>query len=115
MCKKYNTFIFVQAWTDLKKYFSCIVLETADALVISFGYQTVHVMPVLDGKLQTRFTRRVNIGGFQVDNFMQRLLQLKYPSHLNNITLSRAEASKYYPHVCDLDNRLLRMSTETFW
>ena len=82
---------------QIKKNFSCIVLETADALVISFGYQTVHVMPVLGGKLQTRFTRRVNIGGFQVDNFMQRLLQLKYPSHLNNITLSRAEVSEYYP------------------
>ena len=72
-----------------------VTLGTADALLVSFGYQTVHVMPVLDGHPQTRFTRRINIGGLQVDSFMQRLLQLKYPSHLNNITLSRAEVIIY--------------------
>ena len=93
-------YVYYCSSLDSLKNISCIVLETADALVISFGYQTVHVMPVLGGKLQTRFTRRVNIGGFHVDNFMQRLLQLKYPSHLNNITLSRAEVSEYYPRMC---------------
>ena len=76
-----------------------IILETTDALIVSFGYQTVHVLPVLDGRLQTRFTRRINSGGFQVDSFMQRLLQLKYPAHLNNITLSRAEVIQFYLNV----------------
>ena len=82
-----------------------VTLGTADALLVSFGYQTVHVMPVLDGHPQTRFTRRINIGGLQVDSFMQRLLQLKYPSHLNNITLSRAEVIIYcWPFLTYLTN-----------
>ena len=55
------------------------------------GYQTTHILPVLDGKLVPSSCRRINIGGAHADFFMQRLLQLKYPGHVAAITLSRAE------------------------
>ncbi|XP_053380397.1 actin-related protein 5-like [Mercenaria mercenaria] len=63
----------------------------ANAMVIGCGYQTTHVLPVLHGRIDLEHCRRINIGGAHVDGFMQRLLQLKYPGHVNAITLSRAE------------------------
>ncbi len=77
---------------NLPKFF---FVDTADALIVSCGYQTVHVLPVLGGRMDTQYTRRINIGGFHGDTFMQRLLQLKYPGHLNALTLSRAEVIIY--------------------
>lgn len=61
------------------------------ALIISIGYSTTHVIPFIDGQHITDKVRRINVGGFHILNYMHRLLQLKYPMHVNNITLSRIE------------------------
>lgn len=42
-------------------------------------------------KLDAHNCKRINLGGSQVAGYLQRLLQLKYPGHLANITLSRME------------------------
>lgn len=62
-----------------------------DGLIVSLGYQTIHVIPILDGKVDVAKSRRINFGGFHVTSYMHRLLQLKYPVHVNAITPSRAE------------------------
>ena len=73
--------------------------------MVDCGYQTTHILSVLDGQLVTGCSRRINIGGAQIDAFMQRLLQLKYPGHVNAVTLARAEVScvfiihQYLSHV----------------
>lgn len=61
------------------------------ALIISIGYSTTHVIPYIDGQHVTDKIRRINVGGVHILNYLHRLLQLKYPMHQNNITLSRAE------------------------
>ncbi|XP_059148881.1 actin-related protein 5-like isoform X2 [Physella acuta] len=65
--------------------------ETADALIVDCGYQATHILPVLDGRIYPTQCRRINIGGGYVDWFLQRLLQLKYPGHVNAITINRVE------------------------
>ncbi|XP_037732419.1 actin-related protein 5 [Drosophila subpulchrella] len=65
--------------------------KIADALIISFGYSTTHVIPVLDGKLQLKHVRRLNVGGYHIITYLFRLMQMKYPVHLNAITISRME------------------------
>jgi len=62
-----------------------------DSLVISMGHQTIHIIPILDGKPCLHQARRINLGGLQLVNYMQRILQLRYPSHTNNITITRVE------------------------
>lgn len=62
-----------------------------NGLIISFGYYTTHVIPVLRRCIQTDNIRRLNIGGFNMITFLHRLLQLKYPVHANAILLSRVE------------------------
>ncbi|XP_001844597.2 actin-related protein 5 [Culex quinquefasciatus] len=61
-------------------------------LVVSCGYHATHVIPILNGRMVPDKVRRINLGGFNMINFMFRLLQLKYPVHVNAITLSRSEA-----------------------
>ena len=65
--------------------------DFVDSLVVSCGYQTIHVLPVLGRSLDVQHCRRLNYGGAQVDSFMHRILQLKYPGHFSALTLTRAE------------------------
>lgn len=60
-------------------------------LILSFGYHTTHVIPVLNGRAVHGRARRLNLGGHQMTGYLHRLLQLKYPVHTAAITLSRAE------------------------
>ncbi|XP_052040121.1 actin-related protein 5 [Apodemus sylvaticus] len=63
----------------------------SSGLVISSGYQCTHILPVLEGRLDAKNCKRINLGGSQAAGYLQRLLQLKYPGHLTAITLSRME------------------------
>ncbi|XP_067942713.1 actin-related protein 5-like [Watersipora subatra] len=80
-----------------------------NALVVSIGYQTTHVIPISDGKTDHENIRRVNLGGYHLDYFMQKLLQLKYPIHAGSVSLSRAEdivqnhvwIAEHYKEACD--------------
>ncbi|KAH8265199.1 hypothetical protein KR038_000293 [Drosophila bunnanda] len=65
--------------------------RVSDALIISFGYSTTHVIPVLEGKIQLEHVRRLNVGGYHIITYLFRLMQMKYPVHLTAITISRME------------------------
>ncbi|XP_075238261.1 actin-related protein 5 isoform X2 [Lycorma delicatula] len=60
-------------------------------LIISCSYHCTHVLPVIDGVVDSAHSRRINIGGYHMISYLHRLLQLKYPSHFAAITPSRAE------------------------
>lgn len=62
-----------------------------NGLIVSIGYYTIHVIPVLNGICQSQRMRRINLGGFNMITFLHRLLQLKYPVHAGAILLSRIE------------------------
>ncbi|KAH0953006.1 hypothetical protein HN011_012536 [Eciton burchellii] len=62
-----------------------------DGIIVSIGYHTTHIIPILDGKADAINARRINVGGYHITSYMHRLLQLKYPVHVNAITPSRAE------------------------
>ncbi|XP_023329463.1 actin-related protein 5 [Eurytemora carolleeae] len=62
-----------------------------DALVISLGHQTIHVIPVLGGVPHLHNARSNKLGGLQLQSYMQRILQLRYQNHSATLTLSRIE------------------------
>lgn len=62
-----------------------------DALIVSFGYHTTHVIPVINNKVIHAKVRRLNVGGFNMINYLNRFMQLKYPVHLTAITLGKIE------------------------
>ncbi|KAL3289491.1 hypothetical protein HHI36_022912 [Cryptolaemus montrouzieri] len=65
--------------------------QQENALIVSLGYHTCHVIPVLKHKAVFDNVRRLNTGGHHIITFLHRILQLKYPAHSTSITLSRAE------------------------
>lgn len=67
----------------------------SSVLIVSVGYHCTHVIPVIEGKVDTPKCKRIDIGGYHVTYYLHKLLQLKYPVHLNAITLSRAEVRQY--------------------
>ncbi|XP_015599321.1 actin-related protein 5 [Cephus cinctus] len=75
----------------------------SDGLIVSIGYHTTHIIPVLDGKVDPVNARRINVGGYHIISYMHRLLQLKYPVHVNAITPSRAEELIHEHSVIALD------------
>lgn len=64
------------------------------SLIISFGYYSIHVIPVLNGICDPSHSRRVDIGGYHITTYLHRLLQLKYPAHFTAVTLSRCEVRR---------------------
>ncbi|XP_072046069.1 actin-related protein 5-like isoform X2 [Amphiura filiformis] len=63
----------------------------SDGLVLSSGYQTTHILPIVQGRIDAQYCKRINVGGCQATGFLHRLLQLKYPAHFAAVNLSRAE------------------------
>lgn len=61
------------------------------ALIINCGYHTTHILPVINNQVDPTRSRRINVGGINIINYLHRLLQLKYPAHFTAITPSRAE------------------------
>ncbi|XP_063537225.1 actin-related protein 5 [Cydia strobilella] len=61
------------------------------ALIVNCGYHTIHIIPVIRGQVIEEHARRINLGGSEMVSYLHKLLQLKYPVHVNAITMSRAE------------------------
>jgi hypothetical protein len=61
------------------------------ALIINCGYHTTHILPLINNQIDPTRSRRINVGGIHIINYLHRLLQLKYPAHFAAITPSRAE------------------------
>ncbi|KAL0871217.1 hypothetical protein ABMA27_004986 [Loxostege sticticalis] len=61
------------------------------ALIVNCGYHTIHIIPVLRGHIIEEHARRINLGGSEIISYLHKLLQLKYPVHVNAITMSRIE------------------------
>lgn len=81
----------IDALFSLQKNFGAPNAPLPTSMVVRLGYQTAHILPVLDGKLDPQGIRRINLGGLQLISYLHRLLQLKYPSHVTSATFSRAE------------------------
>ncbi|KAJ0174633.1 hypothetical protein K1T71_009741 [Dendrolimus kikuchii] len=61
------------------------------ALIINCGYHSIHIIPVIQGRVIVEHARRINLGGSEMIFYLHKLLQLKYPVHVNAITMSRVE------------------------
>ncbi|XP_068203337.1 actin-related protein 5 [Palaemon carinicauda] len=66
-------------------------LKNPNGLLINIGNYTTHITPILEGYADFMNSRRIRMGGLHLTKFLWRWLQLRFPQHLNAITLSRAE------------------------
>lgn len=65
--------------------------KSENAMVLSFGHHTTHVIPVLHGRIDAENCKRISLGGSHITAYLQRLMQLKHPHLSAAVTLSRAE------------------------
>ncbi|KAJ1949058.1 Nuclear actin-protein involved in chromatin remodeling, partial [Linderina macrospora] len=57
-----------------------------DALIVDTGNVTSHVIPLYDARIHTGHTKRLNLGGQAMDEYLLKLLHLKYPTFPMKIT-----------------------------
>ncbi|KAF6211304.1 hypothetical protein GE061_014421 [Apolygus lucorum] len=75
---------------SLSSYWRCPSVNKT-SLLISAGYYTTHIIPIVGGVVDFKRSRRLDLGGQQITYYLHKLLQLKYPVHFNALNLSRAE------------------------
>jgi actin-related protein 5 len=65
--------------------------SNSTGLVISSGNYATHVIPVIEGRGILSQAKRLQWGGMQAAEFMQKLLQLKYPTFPSKLTTQQAQ------------------------
>jgi actin-related protein 5 len=65
--------------------------SNSTGLVISSGNHATHIIPVIQGRGILAQAKRLQWGGTQAMEFMQKLLQLKYPAFPSKLTVLQAQ------------------------
>lgn len=73
---------------------SSLRYASEDALVLSCGYNTTHILPVVNGRLEPNRVKRLNVGGMHMTDQLTRRLQLLNTDHSNTLSANRVEALK---------------------
>lgn len=76
----------------LDSLFSYRYNRGTSGLVISSGHAATHVIPVLSGKPQLHSCARLNWGGAQAQEYLQKLLKLKYPNFPSKLYMEHMES-----------------------
>ncbi|KAJ1849548.1 Nuclear actin-protein involved in chromatin remodeling [Coemansia sp. RSA 2708] len=75
---------------------------STDGLVIGSGAVASHVIPIYDSRAHTDYCKRINLGGQSMEEYMLKLLQLKYPSFPMKITEWQSQnLIQNYAHVAE--------------
>ena len=72
-------------------YFNATENLPETALIISCGFQSTHVLPVVNWWPDIKNALRINLGGYNCTAYMQRLLHLKNSEFASDLTLSKME------------------------
>lgn len=100
---------------SLFSFYANSTSSTASGLVIGTGHELTHVIPVLHGKGILSQTKRIDFGGHQAEQFLGKLLLLKYPyfpsklnaHHTSNLFRDFCYVLKDYQeeidHILDMD------------
>lgn len=72
----------------------CMSFARQDAAVLSCGYNSTHVLPIIGGRITPGQVKRVNVGGVTMTDQLTRRLQLLHPEHSSVLTPPRVELLK---------------------
>ena len=57
------------------------ILYPSEALVIGSGFESTHIMPVYNSRIENSLIARLGVGGHHVTDSLNRSVQLLYPQH----------------------------------
>ncbi|KAJ2619602.1 Nuclear actin-protein involved in chromatin remodeling [Coemansia spiralis] len=72
-------------------YYKNIGTFSTDGLVFGSGNVNSHVIPIYDSRAHTEYCKRLNIGALSMEEYLLKLLQLKYPNFPMKITEWQSE------------------------
>lgn len=78
-------------------------VNKSNGLILSSGFSSTLVLPYINGSLDYEHSKRLPIGGLETTDFLLRLMQLKYPSHRNILTIEKTEQMKHGHTICALN------------
>jgi actin-related protein 5 len=83
-------------------------------LIVSSSHTSTHIIPVLNRKPQMQMCARLNWGGSQAQEFLLKLLRLKYPIFPGKMTIEQMET--YIKQYCYLStDYVTELSTYLDW
>lgn len=71
--------MFSYHYNFTKSRVSPSAFQTGSSLIISSGFETTHIIPVIDGYANFDATYRLDIGGSNMMNYLMSMSHLKYP------------------------------------
>ncbi|KAJ2890827.1 Nuclear actin-protein involved in chromatin remodeling, partial [Coemansia aciculifera] len=85
-----------------------------DGLIVGSGNSASHIIPIYDARANTEHCKRISLGALSMEEYLLKLMQLKYPNFPMKITdWQLRELVKRYSHVAeDFDNELSCYLTE---
>lgn len=91
--------------------------DIQNCLVISLGHHTCHVIPYINQKMINDKVLRLNLGGFNLTCYLQRLLQLKYPKFTQEFTFTKCEylVQNYCKVSSDYQNESLNWLDDQYY
>ncbi|KAJ2460446.1 Nuclear actin-protein involved in chromatin remodeling [Coemansia sp. RSA 2424] len=80
----------------------------ADGLIFGSGNSASHLIPIYDARANTEHCKRIGLGALSMEEYLLRLLQLKYPNFPMKITdwQSRELVKRFASVAEDFDNEL---------
>ncbi|KAJ2183205.1 Nuclear actin-protein involved in chromatin remodeling [Coemansia sp. RSA 551] len=75
---------------------------STDGLVIGSGTVASHIIPIYDARAHTEHCKRINLGGQSMEEYLLKLLQLKYPAFPMKITEWQSQnLIQHYAYVAE--------------
>ncbi|KAJ2402926.1 Nuclear actin-protein involved in chromatin remodeling [Coemansia sp. RSA 2559] len=104
----YNVPSVVYGIDSVWSYYKNMGTFSTDGLVFGSGNINSHVIPIYDSRAHTEHCKRLNMGALSMEDYLLKLLQLKYPSFPMKITEWQSEqlVKKYACVAEDFDKEL---------
>lgn len=62
------------------------------SVIVSSGHHATHIIPMLSGHVDRNSVKRLSIGGYEMTDYLLRLLQCKYPTFPYKLSLFQAQS-----------------------
>lgn len=95
----------------------CNLPNDPNCLIVSFGHHTCNIIPLINGSILPEAALRINLGGFNLTLYLQRVLQLKCPKYSQLMTFTKCEniVQSYCRFAKTYESEILSWNDENFY
>lgn len=97
--RKQMTELLFECYGSKKISYGCDALfshysndSSPHSVIVSSGHHATHIIPMLSGHVDKNSVKRLSIGGYEMADYLLRLLQCKYPTFPYKLSFSQAQS-----------------------